>query len=102
MAIARRALTVLFSVPPSPSLSCCLACTAARQQKIKKMEHKMVSFMQQANQQLDSSGFELKAVFVTFNTQGQAQACLAACPRRECDTDSSRHHQMLALFSTRA
>lgn len=44
----------------------------------------MVAFMEQANKQLDSSGFVMKAAFVTFNTESQAAACLAACPRREC------------------
>lgn len=43
----------------------------------------MAAFMQQANAQLDAAGgFALKAVFVTFNEQAQAAACLAACPRR--------------------
>jgi hypothetical protein len=44
----------------------------------------MAQFMQQANAKLDAAGFEIKAVFVTFNTQGQADACRAACAHREC------------------
>lgn len=44
----------------------------------------MAAFMGQANKQLDNAnGFELKAVFVTYNTQAQAKACRAGCPRRE-------------------
>lgn len=47
------------------------------------MEKKMASFMEQANKKLEGSGFGLKAVFVTFNTESQAAACMAACKRSE-------------------
>jgi hypothetical protein len=54
----------------------------AYQRQVKASEKKMAKFMEQAHEQLDA-GFELKAVFVTFNTQGEASKCLAGCPRRE-------------------
>jgi hypothetical protein len=50
---------------------------------MRKMEKKMATFMEQANKKLEGSGFGLKAVFVTFNTESQADACMAACPRGE-------------------
>jgi hypothetical protein len=53
------------------------------QHKIKKLEKKMASFMGQANKQLEKEGFDLKAMFVTFNTQSQLEACMSACPQRE-------------------
>lgn len=43
----------------------------------------MTKFLEEANKQLDTAGFELKAVFVTFNTQGECAACRAASPKRE-------------------
>jgi hypothetical protein len=55
----------------------------AYQRQVKASEKKMAKFMEEAHQQLDA-GFELKAVFVTFNTQGEASKCIAGCPRSEC------------------
>jgi hypothetical protein len=57
----------------------CLA-AVAYQRQVKASEKKMAKFMEQAHQQLDA-GFQLKAVFVTFNTQGEASKCSAGCPR---------------------
>jgi hypothetical protein len=62
---------------------CCVLLAVAYQRQVKASEKKMAKFMQQAHEQLDA-GFELKAVFVTFNTQREANKCLAGCPRREC------------------
>jgi hypothetical protein len=47
------------------------------------MEKKMASFMEQANKRLSGSGFDLKAVFVTFDKESQVNACMAGCPRSE-------------------
>jgi hypothetical protein len=47
------------------------------------MEKKMAAFMHEASNKLEGSGFDLKAVFVTFNTESQAEACMAACPHRK-------------------
>jgi hypothetical protein len=54
---------------------------AKRNKKIKKTEKKMAAFMEQANQKLEGAGFGLKAVFVTFDKESQAEACLAANPK---------------------
>lgn len=54
---------------------------AKRNKKMKKTEKKMAAFMEQANQRLEGSGFGLKAVFVTFDKESQAEACLAASPK---------------------
>jgi hypothetical protein len=62
---------------------CVVRAAAAHQHKIKKMEKKMAAFMHEASNKLDGSGFDLKAVFVTFNTESQAEACRAACPHRK-------------------
>ncbi|KAF6256543.1 hypothetical protein COO60DRAFT_95334 [Scenedesmus sp. NREL 46B-D3] len=53
----------------------------AYQRQVKATEKKMAKFMEQAHGQLDA-GLELKAVFVTFNTQGEASKCSAGCPKR--------------------
>lgn len=50
---------------------------------MRNTEKKMATFMEQANKKLEGSGFGLKAVFVTFNTESQADACMAACARGE-------------------
>eukprot|EP00775_Hariotina_reticulata_P011394 gene11394-11542_t len=53
----------------------------AYQRRVRSAQQKMAKFMQEANKQIDSSGFSLKAVFVTFNKQGERAACQAGCPK---------------------
>lgn len=60
----------------------CGLLAVAYQRQVKASEKKMAKFMEQAHEQLDA-GFQLKAVFVTFNTQGEASKCSAGCPRSE-------------------
>jgi hypothetical protein len=60
-------------------------CTVAYQRAVQASEHKLAKFMASADEQLSAAdGCPLKAVFVTFNSQAERDACQRACPRREC------------------
>lgn len=45
------------------------------------MQANMGKFLNQASKKVDGSGFDLKAVFVTFDKESDAEKCLAESPK---------------------
>lgn len=65
-----------------------LLTAAAYQRQVAATEKKLAKFYDAASKQLDD-GLELKAVFVTFNSQVERAECQAQCPKRK---QPSWHH----------